>query len=73
MSNRYREHRIRGSLANVACEAPTDPRIIAHLAEEVHHTNRGVFFSREQLDKMPLPSRALIEGEARRLYGKRQR
>lgn len=69
-----RSHRPRATLASVTADAPpTDPRIIAHLAEEVHHAGRGVFFSREQLAEMPWPSRELIESEARRLYGKRQR
>lgn len=68
----FREHRIRSSLSGKVAGAPTDPRVVAHLAEEVHQTGRGVFFSREQLEAMPWPTRATIESEARRLYGKRK-
>ncbi len=72
MSNRYREHRIRSSLSGKTAEAPTDPAVIARYAEDVHHANRGVFFTRDQLASMPWQSREIIESEARRLYGKRQ-
>ena len=69
MSDRYREHRIRSSLhGKTAAPASTDEDV-RRLAQQVHDTNRGVFFFKDQLDAMPWTARGIIKAEAERIYG----
>lgn len=69
---RYREHRIRTSLAGHQGRAPCEPEVITRLAESAYHAGRGVYFTEEQIAKMPWQARELIESEARRLYGNKR-
>lgn len=73
MSDRYREHRVRTSLAAHQGRSATDESQVREMAATVYHEDRGVMFFREDLDKMPWASRSLIEAEAMRLYGKKRR
>ncbi len=68
----YREHRIRTSLAAHQGRTPTDDDHVRDMAATVYHEDRGVMFFREDLEKMPWPSRSLIESEAKRLYGNKR-
>jgi hypothetical protein len=61
--SRYREHEVR----------QPDPEVIARLASKVYHEGRGVYFTPEQLERMPQWSRELIESEAARCNGPRRR
>lgn len=72
MSDRYREHRIRTSLAAHQGRSPTDDDHVRDMAATVYHADRGVMFFREDLERMPWQARELIESEARRLYGNKR-
>lgn len=75
MSNRdrYREHRVRGSLQSHIASGSGDGATVERLAHRAYHESRGVFFTADQLKSMPWQSRELIESEARRLYGPKRR
>lgn len=73
MSDRYTEHRVRTSLQGHVGRSPCEPSVIERLASDAYHQGRGVFFTEEQIARMPWQSRELIESEARRVYGSRRR
>lgn len=74
MSNRdrYREHRIKGSLQPHLGRSPSDPEVIDRLAHHAYHERRGIYFTEEQLKAMPWQSRNLIESEAAAIHGPRR-
>lgn len=76
MSNRsrYHEHKpLTSPLGRFVGRAPGDPDLVARYAHDAYHDNRGIYFTEDQLAKMPWQSRELIESEARRIYGERRR
>jgi len=68
--DRYREHRIRGSLERHVASTPDEHRVQG-LARSAWQQRGTVCFTEADLQAMPWASRALIEGEARRIYGPR--
>jgi hypothetical protein len=70
--NADREHRIRGSLERHVGRTATDNETLRELAAIAFRQRRAVVFLPEHLEAMPAMVRALIEGEARRIYGSRQ-
>lgn len=68
----YRDHRIRGSLERYAGNPATSDAQIRSLAARAWFEGRAVTFLSADLDAMPAMARALIEGEARRIYGLRK-
>ena len=74
MTNRdhYREHRVRTSLQPHLGRSASDPDVIERLASRAYHESGGVYFTPEQLERMPWQSRDLILSEARRIYGRRR-
>ena len=74
MSNRghYREHRVRTSLQGHLGRSSADSDAIERLASRAYHESGGVYFTEEQLQRMPWEARELILGEARRIYGRRR-
>jgi hypothetical protein len=68
-----RAHRIRGSLARYVGETATSDAQIRALAARAWLEGRAVTFLWADLAAMPAMVRALVEGEARRLYGSRRR
>jgi len=67
-----RPHRIRGSLERHLGRSATDAETLQELAATAWRQRRAVVFLAAHLDAMPAMVRALIEGEARRIYGSRQ-
>jgi hypothetical protein len=69
---RYREHevRIRGSLERVVGEAATLPADLHRLVDRARRAGVTVFL-REDLERLPDLSRALIESEHRRIEWRR--
>ena len=67
-----RPHRIRGSLERHVGRSATDDETLHELAATAWRQRRAVVFLAVHLDAMPAMVRALIEGEARRIYGSRQ-
>lgn len=51
---------------------PTDPEVLEALVRKAREAGVVVFLKAE-LERMPWPSREIIEAEARRLYGNRER
>lgn len=68
-----REHRIRGSLERHVGDAATSDAQIRALAARAWMQGRAITFLVADLEAMPAMVRALIEGEARRIYGPRKR
>jgi hypothetical protein len=66
-----RPHRIRGSLERHVGRSATDDGTLQELAASAWRQRRAVVFLPAHLDAMPAMVRALIEGEARRIYGSR--
>lgn len=69
--NRYREHRIRGSLERHVPSAEDESRV-HRLAEAAYHERGSVLFTEADLEAMPWQSRELILSEATRIYGRRR-
>lgn len=67
---RYREHRIRGSLERHIATTEGEERV-HQLASAAWQKRGSVLFTEADLAAMPWPSRSLIESEARRIYGRR--
>jgi hypothetical protein len=67
-----RPHRIRGSLERHVGRSATDDGTLQELAASAWRQRRAVVFLPAHLDAMPAMVRALIEGEAKRIYGSRQ-
>jgi hypothetical protein len=67
-----REFRIRGSLERHAGNPATSDAQIRALAARAWMQGRAITFLVADLDAMPAMARALIEGEARRIYGPRK-
>lgn len=72
MSERYREHRVRTSLAPHLGKSSSDIDGVRDMARDVWREGRGVMFFPEQLDAMPWQARELIVAEAKRLYGSKR-
>jgi hypothetical protein len=73
--HRYHEHRIpprsdiRGSLARHVGDAATPPAELRRLVERAR-TAGVIVFLEEDLRRLPWPTRAVIEGEHKRLGGR---
>jgi hypothetical protein len=67
-----RDFRIRGSLERYVGDAAASDAQIRALAARVWMQGRAITFLLADLDAMPAMARALIEGEARRIYGPRK-
>lgn len=67
-----REYRIPGSLERHIGDAATSDAQIRALAARAWMQGRAITFLLADLDAMPAMARALIEGEARRIYGPRK-
>jgi hypothetical protein len=64
----HREHRLRTSLQRHAEDADQ----VQRLASAAYHGRRGIYFSEDDLSRMGWDARALIEAQARRIYGPRE-
>lgn len=65
-----REHRIPGSLERTVGDAPTTPEVIAALVRRARRAG-VIVFMRDELERLPDISRALIESEHRRICERR--
>lgn len=63
--------RIPTSLARHVGEAPRTDAELRAMAAAAWRSGRGVWFAADQLKAMPAMMRAVIEAEARKLYGRR--
>lgn len=71
---RYTEHRpVRSSLGRHVGRAPADADVVDRYAADAYHEFRGVYFTEEQLERMPWQSRHLILSEAANIHGERGR
>lgn len=70
-ADRYREHRIRGSLERHVASS-TDESRVPGLARAAWQERGTVCFTEADLAAMRWDTRMLIEAEAKRLYGRRR-
>ena len=71
MNHHHIDRRVaRSAECSTAGRSPTEPEVIERLAVEVYRQGRGIYFSPDDLKRMPWPTRDLIESEARRICGR---
>ncbi len=68
MNHHHIDRRVaRSAECSTVGQAATPPEVIERLAVEVYRQGRGIYFSPEDLARMPWTTRDTIEGEARRI------
>ena len=74
MNHHHIDRRVaRSAECSTAGRSPTEPEVIERLAVEVYRQGRGIYFSPDDLKRMPWPTRDLIESEARRICSRENR
>lgn len=74
MNHHHIDRRVaRSAECSTAGRSPTEPEVIERLAAEVYRQGRGIYFSPDDLKRMPWPTRDLIESEARRICSRENR